>query len=72
MLKSIMHSSYWLGVASFVVALVWKASSSLGIWMPRSTAAINYTTFYKGGILFLLVAVATANYAWFGSQKTQG
>ena len=69
MLKSIMQSSYWLGLASFVVALVWKAFNSIGIWLPRSDATFAYMTFFKGGILFLLVAVATANYGWFSSQK---
>jgi hypothetical protein len=31
MLKSIMQASYWLGVACFVIALVWKTFNSVGM-----------------------------------------
>ena len=57
MLKSIMQSSYWLGMASFLAALVWKAFNLIGIRLPRSDAAFAYMTFYEGGILFLLVGL---------------
>jgi hypothetical protein len=70
--KHILHWSYWLGIASFAVALVWRGLNALRIWVPSSSAPvppIGYTSFYKAGLLFLLVAIATANCAWFNSRK---
>lgn len=70
--KHILPWSYWLGIASFAVALVWKGLNSVGIWHLSTAAAgppITYTSFYKASLLFLLVAIATANRAWFRSRK---
>ncbi len=67
MSKSIMQVSYWLGIASVVVALVWRAANAAGIWLPRG--GVGYLSFFKGAILFLLAAVATASYAWFTARK---
>lgn len=72
MQKHILHWSYWLGIASFVVALVWRGLNASGVWLPRNITpnqTITYMSFYKGGFLFLLVAIATANYIW--SQRHQ-
>jgi hypothetical protein len=72
--KHLVTWSYWLGIACVAIALLWKAWSALGLWLPKSMAAaqtISYMGFYKGGILFFLVTIATANYAWFNSRISQ-
>src|SRR5229473_2641658 len=72
--KHLVTWSYWLGIASFAIALVWKAWSAFGLWLPKSMAAgqtISYMSFYKGGLLFFLVTIATANYTWFNSRTSQ-
>ena len=72
--KSILRWSYWLGVISAVIALVWRAINvALGLH-PAGVAVIPgqtiwYMSFYKAALLFLLVAVASANYAWIRGQK---
>jgi len=51
-----------------------KTWSAFGLWLPKGMAAaqtISYMTFYKGGLLFFLVTIATANYAWFNSRTSQ-
>ncbi len=70
--KQIMRWSYWLGIASFLIALLWRGLNTLGVWLPGNSIpgrTILYMSFYKAGILFLLVAIATANYAWFNAHK---
>ena len=72
--KHLVPWSYWLGIACFAIALVWKAWSAFGMLLPKSMASgqtISYMTFYKGGALFFLVTIATANYAWFNSRTSQ-
>jgi hypothetical protein len=72
--KYILRWSYWLGLASFAVALVWRGLNSLGIGLPWSLTAgrtIWYMSFYKAGLMFLLVAIATANHAWSNSRRPQ-
>ena len=66
--------SYWLGIACFAIAIVWRAINTLGLLMPKGFTqgeTIYYMSFYKAGFLFLLVAIATANYSWFNSRKSQ-
>ena len=71
--KHLVTWSYWLGIACFAIALLWKAWSAFGMWLPKSMAAaqtISYMGLYKGGLLFLLVTIATANYSWFNSRTS--
>jgi hypothetical protein len=72
--KHLVTWSYWLGIACFAIALVWKAWNAFGMWLPKSMAAgqtISYMSFYKGSLLFFLVTIATANYTWFNSRTSQ-
>ncbi len=72
--KHILQWSYWLGIASFAVAVAWRGLNALGIWLPAGVTlghTIWYMSFYKAGLLFLLVAIATANCASSISRKSQ-
>jgi len=71
--KHLVTWSYWLGIASFAVALVWKAWSAFGMLLPKSmvTSTVSYMTFYKGGLLLFLMTIATANYIWFNSRTSR-
>ena len=63
--KKIAQYSYWLGVACVVVALVWRAVNSMG-YFPNANVpgvGIYYMSFYKGGLIFLLVCIATRAYS---------
>jgi hypothetical protein len=52
---------------------VWKAWSAFGMLLPKSmvTGTVSYMTFYKGGLLFFLMTIATANYTWFNSRTSR-
>jgi hypothetical protein len=70
--KLIARWSYWLGIASFAIAILWRGLNALGFWRPLSTApgtSLWYMSFYKGALLFFLTTVATAGYAWVDSHK---
>ena len=66
--KSLAHGSYWLGVACSLVAFVWKGLEVLNV-APEGFGSVRYMTFYKGGLLFLLIAIAAAACVWLKSQK---
>ena len=66
--KQIVQVTYWLGLASSIVALAWKGLEVLKV-APEKFGALGYMTFYKGGLLFLLISIATAGCAWLKSQK---
>jgi len=66
--KQIVQLSYWLGLASSVLALAWKGLETLHA-VPEAFGSFKYMTFYKGGLLFLLISIATAGCAWLKSQK---
>lgn len=63
--KKIAQYSYWLGLACVVVALVWRAANALGYFLPNviSGQGFYYLSFYKGGLIFLLVCIATGAYS---------
>jgi hypothetical protein len=70
--KHIIQWSYWLGMASAVVALVMRAFNAFGIWLPQAMAqgrTVWYMSFYKGALLFFVIAIATANNMWSRRQQ---
>ncbi len=66
--KQIAQGSYWLGLVSSLLAVVWKGLEALHV-APGGFGTLRYMTLYKGGLLFLLIALATAGCAWVKSQK---
>jgi hypothetical protein len=74
MKKHIIRYSYWLGVLSFLLALLTRALDILGLPLGNIVTkgnAVGYRTFLDGSLLFFLTAIATASYVWFKSQKDQ-
>jgi hypothetical protein len=66
--KHILRWSYWLGIVSVVVAVVWRVVVAL---VGRlDVRGLDYMTAYKAGLLLLLVAIATACYAMVKGPKT--
>jgi len=68
--KHIVKWSYWLGLLSAVVALVLRGLNALEFLLPKvmQGRTIWYMSFYKGALLFLLIAIATANFMWTRSR----
>jgi hypothetical protein len=66
--KQILQWSYWLGLAISLLAMVWKGLATLGV-MPEGFGSLLYSSLYKGGVLFLLISLATAMAAWLKGQK---
>ena len=66
--KHILQWSYWLGLAISLLAMVWRGLAILGV-MPEGFGSLMYSTLYKGGVLFLLISIATAMCTWLKGQK---
>ena len=64
--RHILLWSYWLGLACLIIAVVWRVSNVFGLAVGNS---ISPSTFYKGSLLLLVAAIASASYASFKSQK---
>ncbi len=67
--KHLVRWSHRLGLVCFAIALVWRAINLFGWAVPKAQGQLFPVSFYKGGLMFLLVTIATANYSWFRSQK---
>jgi hypothetical protein len=70
--KHIIQGSYWLGMVSAVMALILRSLNAFGIWLPASFAqgrTVWYMSFYKGALLFFVIAIATANLIWSRRQQ---
>ena len=72
MVKQIVTLSYWLGLLSFLIALALRALNVFGIQL-FSTAhperALGYMSFFKGALLFFIIAIATVSYAQARCEK---
>jgi len=71
--KQIVKGSYWLGLLSSLIALGLRSLNAFGILTPgvvKQGQTIWYMSFYKGALLFFLIAIATASYAWVRGEKT--
>jgi hypothetical protein len=69
--KHILRWSYWLGIASLVIAVVWRALNALGLGSGMLLLRGQYVfsmTVYKASLLLFVAAIATVNY---GSSKSQ-
>jgi hypothetical protein len=70
--KHIVKWSYRLGMVSAVIALVLRAFNAFGVGLPTAIAqgrTLWYMSFYKGALLFFLMAIATANRIWSRNQQ---
>jgi hypothetical protein len=71
--KQIVTVSYWLGLLSSLIALGLRALNLFGILTPtviRQGRTLWYMSFYKGALLFFLIAITTASYASMRGGKT--
>jgi len=67
--KTIARWSYWLGIASVIVAITWKGGNAFGLWraLPPTPADISYWSFYNAGLLFFATSIASACRIWLKS-----
>lgn len=56
-------------MACFAIALVWRALSLFGWAVPKAQGQFFSLSFYKGGLMLMLITIATANYSWFRRRK---
>jgi hypothetical protein len=71
--KLIVTGSYWLGLLSSLIALGLRSLNAIGIMSPsvvQQGKTLWYMSFYKGALLFFLIAIATASYASVRGEKT--
>jgi hypothetical protein len=72
MVKYIGVASYWLGVVFSVVAVVTRIFNALGYEFAHVSTrgnTIDFRSFLDAGLLFLFIAIASANYDWFQSRQ---
>ena len=64
MQKQVARVCYWLGLVSGAIALGWRALLALGFQdrIHFGDRGVGYEGFFKGAVLFLLIATATATY----------
>jgi hypothetical protein len=72
MVKYIAVVSYWLGVVCSLVAVVARICNAMGFAFLRIFTKgnpIDVRSFLDAGLLFLFVAIASANYEWMQSRQ---
>ncbi len=62
--KKILQYSYWFGFLCVVVAVVWRGANAAGffLWKIVPGVTVFYMSFFKGALLLLITAIATAAY----------
>ena len=71
--KQIVTGSYWLGLLCSLIALALRSLNAFGILTPtvvQQGKTLWYMSFFKGALLFFLIAIATASYASVRGEKT--
>jgi len=72
MVKYIAVVSYWLGVACSLAAVLGRICDALGIVFVRILTKGNWIdvrSFLDAGLLFLFIAIASANFEWLQSRQ---
>ena len=73
MKKQIATVSYWLGLLSSLITLGLRTLNVFGVLAPtvvQQGRTIWYMSFFKGALLFFLIAIATASYASMRGEGT--
>ena len=61
--KRIAIWSYWLGVLSTVLTIALRGLAAVGVFpilVPASGAFVSYYTFLRGGVLLLVLSIASS------------
>ena len=61
--KRIAIWSYWLGVLSTVLTIALRGLAAVGVFpilVPASGAFVSYDTFLRGGVLLLVLSMASS------------
>ena len=71
--KTIARWSYWLGIASAIVAIAWKGGNAFGLWraLPPTPADISYWSFYNASLMFFATSIASACRVWLKSVSKE-
>ena len=72
MVKYIAVTSYWIGVVCAMVSVIARICDALGIVFVHILTRgnnIDFRSFLDAGLLFLFIAIASANYASFQAQQ---
>ena len=67
--KHILQGTYWLGLACSALAILWKVLEVFKV-VHGGIGSLSYMTLYKGGLLFLVISLATATCAAQRAPKT--
>jgi hypothetical protein len=70
--KLIARSSYWLGIACLIIAVIWRIVNIFWSWHSSASTPgpiLGHLAFLHASILFLVATIATVGYAWLNSQK---
>jgi len=70
--KQIARYSYWIGLACVAITVVWRALMQVWPGIPGTLGAVWYSSFWKAGVVLLVVSIASVNYAWLRQEATQG
>jgi hypothetical protein len=69
--KMIFQLTYWLGILCVVLAIAIRGLAVVGVnFAIRGT--VTYGSFYRGALLLMVVAIASACYSVLENQKQQG
>jgi hypothetical protein len=70
--KQVSVASYWLGLASVVMAIIFRLLAAIGIWpvlVPATGAGISYVTFHHAAEILLLLSIAARLFCGIQSEK---
>jgi len=64
--------SYWLGIASLTIGIVWRMGNAFSFWpvsLIRRELDVSYMTFLHLGFLLFILTMASASFSWVNSRK---
>ena len=68
--RQIARYTYWIGLLCVAVSLVWRAAMAVNL-IQEHMGGMWYSSFWKAGVVFLVVSVASVNFAWLQEKKEE-
>ncbi len=60
--KQLARYTYWVGLLCVLVSGLWRIGMSLSSAIHGRVGALEYSSFWKAGAVFLLISVASVQY----------
>ncbi len=68
--RQLARYGYWFGLVCVAISVLWRIFTVIPSF-PHQFRSLSYNSFFNAGAVFLLISIASVNYAWLREKKAE-